>query len=54
LPSPATSRRLAAPAKAEEPANQAAAAATKASAARAHRNASLRAERREGDDVLLI
>jgi hypothetical protein len=49
LPSPAASHRLAAPAQGEEPANQATATATEASAARAHRNAGLRAERREGD-----
>jgi hypothetical protein len=52
LPSPAASHRLAAPAQGEEPANQATATATEASAARAHRNAGLRAERREGDNVL--
>jgi hypothetical protein len=58
LPSPAASHRLAAPAqgeepaKGEEPANQATATATEASAARAHRNAGLRAERREGVNVL--
>jgi hypothetical protein len=49
LPSPAASHRLAAPAQGEETANQATATATEASAARAHRNAGLRAERREGD-----
>jgi hypothetical protein len=52
LPSPAASHRLAAPAQGEEPANQATATAIEASAARAHRNAGLRAERREGDNVL--
>jgi hypothetical protein len=51
LPSPAASHRLAAPAQGEEPANKATATATEASAARAHRNAGLRAERREGDDL---
>jgi hypothetical protein len=50
LPSPAASHRLAISAQAEEPANQAAATATEGSAASPHRNAGLRAERREGDE----